>query len=118
VKILLDNCVDWRVERLLSGHKISHAQDMGWEQFSNGSLLAAAAEAGFAAIITVDKKIKYEQNLDRLPVTVIEIDTSDSRLASIAAISRQLNQAIAQAERFRFVSIDQNGRITTAAQRE
>jgi hypothetical protein len=109
--------VDWRVKRLLSSHDVSHAKDLGWTNLGNGRLLAEAANANFAAMITVDKKIKYEQNLDELPLTVIEIDTPDSRLPAIAAIAQQINQAITYAAQFRFVSIDQDGRIVTAAER-
>jgi hypothetical protein len=117
LKILLDNCVDWRASRLIVGHDVSHTRNLGWETLSNGRLLAAAASAGFVAIVTVDKKIKYEQNLQTLPVTVIEIDTSDSRLPAIAAITSQLNHAITLIERWRFISIDQTGRITMTVER-
>lgn len=74
MKILLDNCVDWRVKNLPKDHSVAHCKDLGWANLSNGDLLTAAADADFEAMITVDKKIKYEQNLDRLPLTVIEID--------------------------------------------
>lgn len=106
----------FRSKRLWSAHEVFHARDLGWEQLSNGRLLASAAEAGFAAMITVDKKIKFEQNLDRLPLAVIEIDTPDSRLPAIAAIAHQLDQALTYVARFRFVSIDQSGRINYAAE--
>jgi hypothetical protein len=86
VKILLDNCIAYRVKGLLVGHDVSHAKDLGWEQLSNGRLLATAQQADFEVMITVDKRIKYEQNLDRLPESVIEIDIPDSRLPAIAAI--------------------------------
>ena len=117
MKILLDNCVDWRLKRLLTTHEVSHAKDVGWQELGNGRLLAAAADSGFAVFITVDKKIKYEQNLDRLPLPVIEIDLPDSRLPAIAAIVPQVIEALTQIERFRFISINQDGRIITTAVR-
>jgi predicted nuclease of predicted toxin-antitoxin system len=113
VKVLLDNCLDWRVKNLLTSHQVSHCKDLGWGNLSNGLLLAAAAGAGFAVMITGDKKIKYEQNLDQLPLPVIEIDTRDSRLPAIAAISQQLNQALTLVGQSRFISIGPDGRITT-----
>jgi predicted nuclease of predicted toxin-antitoxin system len=115
VKILLDNCIDWRVRNLLPAHEVSHCKDLGWGNLSNGRLLAAAAEAGFAVMITVDKKIKYEQNLGQLPLPVIEIDTRDSRLPAIAAISEQLGRALNLVGQSRFISIGPDGRVTTIA---
>lgn len=109
MKVLLDNCIDWRIRRFFPSHDITHAKDLGWANLSNGRLLAEAAKTGFAVMITVDKKIKYEQNLDRLPLTVIEIDLADSRHASIKAIASKISEALSQVEQFRFMSIDENG---------
>jgi hypothetical protein len=117
VKVLLDNCMPYRSKRLFPGHKVSHAKDEGWEKLNNGLLLAAAAESDFDVMITVDKKIKYEQNLDRLPLTVVEIDTPDSRLPAIVAVSQQINQALTLAGQSRFISIGPDGRITTDTNR-
>jgi predicted nuclease of predicted toxin-antitoxin system len=117
MKILLDNCVDWRAARLLAGHDVIHARDVGWEQLSNGNLLAAAASGGYDVIITVDKKIKYEQNLELLPLTVIEIDTPDSRLPAIVAIAQGLKEALARVAQYRFISVDRNSRVTSRAER-
>ncbi len=117
MKVLLDNCVDWRVKNLLLGHSVTHCKDLGWTNLSNGLLLAAAADADFEAMITVDKKIKFEQNLDRLPLAVIEIDTPDSRLSAIAAISAQINQALTLVDQSRFISVGPDGRITTDTNR-
>jgi hypothetical protein len=47
---------------------------MRWESFANGILLKAAADAGFEALLCIDKKIEYEQNLKSLPLPVIVLD--------------------------------------------
>ena len=36
---------------------------MGWAEYVNGRLIAAAEGAGFEAIITCDKNVGYQQNL-------------------------------------------------------
>jgi hypothetical protein len=68
-------------------------------------------------MVTVDYKIKHEQNLDRLPLTVIEIDTGDSRLPSITAIAPKIVEAFSHVERFRFIRIDGGGQISFLAER-
>lgn len=113
MKVLLDNCVPYRLKRLLTEHAVSHAKDERWSNLENGKLLAAAADAGFDVFITVDKKIKFEQNLNRLPLPIIEIDTADIRLPAIAAITAQINQAISLVAKSRFISIGSDGTITT-----
>ena len=44
MKVLLDECVDWRLARDIVGHDIKTARQMGWATIKNGELLALAAE--------------------------------------------------------------------------
>jgi predicted nuclease of predicted toxin-antitoxin system len=53
LKVLLDECVDWRLARDLVGHEVKTARQMGWTTVKNGELLALAAEQ-FDVFITVD----------------------------------------------------------------
>jgi predicted nuclease of predicted toxin-antitoxin system len=62
MRILLDHCVDWRLSRSLPAHEVKSAQEMGWEQLRNGDLLTAAS-AQFDVLLTVDQKMKSQQNL-------------------------------------------------------
>jgi len=73
VKILLDNCVDWRFGRELPEHEISHARDHGWERLTNGKFLSAAEAEDIKAIVTVDKGFRYKQNPVSRTVTVITL---------------------------------------------
>jgi len=43
VKVLLDECVDWRLARDIPGHSVKTARQMGWTIIKNGELLALAA---------------------------------------------------------------------------
>ena len=45
--------------------EIKTVPGMGWSGSENGKLLTLAADAGFKALITVDKNIEYQQNLDK-----------------------------------------------------
>ena len=51
--------------------EIKTVAEMGWSGTENGELLSIAADAGFKALITVDKNIEYQQNLDTLPIAII-----------------------------------------------
>jgi len=64
VRLLLDQNLPRALGRLLPGHDVVSAADMGWEELSNGELLSAAEEAGFAAMLTADQNIRYPQNLN------------------------------------------------------
>jgi hypothetical protein len=44
VKVLLDECVDWRLAREVVGHDVKTARQMGWAAIKNGELLTLVAD--------------------------------------------------------------------------
>ncbi len=87
MKLLLDHCVPHRLREMLPGHETSTASAHGWDRLRNGSLLAAAAAAGFDAVITVDQNLKHQQNPATLPIAVVVIV---SRSNDIDALRRAM----------------------------
>ena len=43
MRVLLDECVDWRLGRELASHDVKTTRQMGWTALKNGELLALAA---------------------------------------------------------------------------
>lgn len=82
--LLLDHNVNRRFRECLPGHDVTTTREMRWEQLSNGTLLARAAVELFDAVIALDKKIEYEQNLKALPVAIIVLDAPTSSIHSLA----------------------------------
>lgn len=117
MKLLLDNCVDIRAKALFPGHEVEHVLDRGWDALSNGKLLAAAADKGFEALVTVDKNLCYQQKLDAIPIAVLELDVVKNRLSELTRLSPFLQNALGQTSRFRFVSIKPDGTLECLAPR-
>ena len=61
--ILFDNGVPAPLRYALDEHVVVEAIERGWQQLTNGDLLAAAEEGGFEILITTDKNMRYQQNL-------------------------------------------------------
>ena len=58
-------------------------QQMGWTGIENGRLLSLAADQGFDALITVDRGMEYQQNVDELPIPVIVMRPHRVRLGDL-----------------------------------
>jgi hypothetical protein len=52
LKILLDENLDWRLQRELPGHTVESVPLLGWSGLKNGALLARAEEHQFDALLT------------------------------------------------------------------
>jgi hypothetical protein len=70
VRILLDECVDWRLARNIADHDVKTTRQMGWTTIENGESLARASEQ-FDVFITVDRNLSFQQHLVSLPIAVI-----------------------------------------------
>jgi hypothetical protein len=97
VRVLLDECLDWRLSRDISGHDVKTARQMGWATIKNGELLALAAQH-FDVFVTVDRNLSFQQNLPNFPVAVIVLRSRSNRLADLRRLIPDLIAAIASAK--------------------
>ncbi len=63
----------------LIGHEISTVNEAGFKGLENGDLLAAAGER-FDVLITIDKGIEYQQNMKKLPISILLLRSRSNRL--------------------------------------
>jgi predicted nuclease of predicted toxin-antitoxin system len=93
VKILLDECVDRRLARHITGHEVVTAQDAGWSGVKNGALLALAASA-FDVFVTVDTNLEHQQNLAAYDLAIIVLRARTNRLADLLSLTTALIAAV------------------------
>ncbi|MEM6314822.1 MAG: hypothetical protein AAF743_12080 [Planctomycetota bacterium] len=103
--------------RLLTDHEVRHTSRAGLSNASNGKLIQAAADLGFDVLLTVDQKIRHEQNLAQLPVAVVELNVRDSRLPALTELAPHFEDALAATGTHRFVSLALGGAIERLAER-
>jgi hypothetical protein len=117
VRLLLDNCVDVHAKPLFAGRDVVHVLERGWDTLVNGALLAAAAADGFDVLVTVDKNLRYQQNLEKLPISVLELDVLKNRIEELKRMEPFIPAALAHTAQFRFVSIKPDGTVECLAKR-
>ena len=97
MRVFLDECVDWRLSRDLTGHDVKTAHQMGWATIKNGELLALASEH-FDVFVTVDRNLTFQQNLSSFSIAVIVLQARTNRLADIRPLAPSLLAAIDAAQ--------------------
>jgi len=93
VRILLDECIDWRLSRDVIGHDVKTARQMGWATIKNGELLALAAQQ-FDVFVTVDRNLSFQQNLAAFPIAVLVLRARTNRLADLRPLIPALLAAL------------------------
>jgi len=79
VKLLLDECLDWRLRRDLPGHEVKTVQEMGWDGVKNGRLLELA-QREFQVFITGDRNVSFQQKLSNFSIAVVVLKAGSIRL--------------------------------------
>ena len=93
MRVLFDECVDWRLSRFIVGHEVKTARQMGWSTISNGRLLALAAQE-FDVLVTVDQNLAFQQNLTAFDIAVIVLRARSNRLRELQSLVPDLLAAI------------------------
>jgi len=75
MRILFDHGTPVPLRRVLSGHDVVTAYELGWAELANSALLDAA-EAEFDALITTDQSLRYQQNLVGRKLAILVLPTN------------------------------------------
>lgn len=93
MKIFLDHCVPKRLLRLLPEHEVKTAYQMGWAAKKNGELLKLV-EGEFEVFLTVDRNLRYQQNLASSRLTVIVLIAASNQYDDLAPLIPQVKMAL------------------------
>ncbi len=72
---------------------VQTAQEEGWSAFRNGDLLRRAS-AAFDVLVTIDQRMRYQQNMRRVSIGVVVVEVPDTRLSQLRLLLPELREAI------------------------
>src|SRR6266404_5590853 len=93
MRILLDECVDWRFAQELSSHDVKTVRQMGWRGTKNGEL-PSRAERDFDAFITVDRSLSYQHDIRRYKLAVVVLRAKSNRLVDLNILAPALRELL------------------------
>ena len=101
MKILLDESLPRKLKNdFPPDHEIFSVRDMNWLGKKNGELLQLIIEYNFEIFITVDRNLPYQQNLQKLPLTIFVLCAINNRRDTlqklIPAIFEKINNGALQ----------------------
>jgi predicted nuclease of predicted toxin-antitoxin system len=99
MKILLDESLPRKLSRDFGqDHEVFSVRDMNWLGQKNGALIRLMVENGFDALVTVDRNLPYQQNLERLPVSVFVLCAANNRLDTLQGLIPKLLERLQQGD--------------------
>lgn len=71
LRILVDESMPRQFASEVLGHEVSTVREQKWLGLRNGVLLRAAVSAGFQVLITADRSVEFQQNLEAIGISVV-----------------------------------------------
>jgi predicted nuclease of predicted toxin-antitoxin system len=110
-KILLDE----NLPRPLAGLfqpplDVISVHDIGWAEKKNGDLIRSMLEEGFEFLLTADKNLQNQQNLEKYPIRLVVLRIYDNRYKTLIHHVPSIQEAILMADDLeQIIEIDLRG---------
>lgn len=92
--VLLDESLPRQLGRLLHGHDVRTAAEMGWASIDNGELLRLAVTTGFEAFVTADRNMEYQQNVARIGLGIVVLHARSNRREHLLPLAPVVMEAL------------------------
>ena len=83
MKILLDECVTKRLKNHLTEFDVFTVRELSLSGIKNGKLMTYCVENNFDILLTIDKNLMFQQNLDKYPLTIAVLNCFTSKIEEL-----------------------------------
>jgi predicted nuclease of predicted toxin-antitoxin system len=93
MKIIIDECLPVDIKKLFNDYEIYTIRDLNWTGLKNGQLLEKIVENNFDIFLTVDKKLRFQQNLKGIKLSFIILDIIRNKTEEVIQIKQLIIEA-------------------------
>ena len=83
MKILLDECITKRLKPHLQEFTVFTVSEMKWNGIKNGKLMSLCIENDFDLVLTIDKNLMFQQNVDKHNLTIAVLNSLTSKIEEL-----------------------------------
>lgn len=95
MKILLDENIPHKLKLDFGiDYEVKTISDVGWNGKKNGELLGLMTLNGFDFFITLDKNLRYQQNLDKFDINIIVLLAWDNKHQTLQPLIEKVKQLL------------------------
>lgn len=83
MKILLDECVTKNLLKYLTDYEVYTVNYLGLGGVENGKLMTYCHENNFDILLTIDKNLMFQQNIDKYYVSIVVLNCETSKIEEL-----------------------------------
>ncbi len=109
MRIVLDECVNPRVKRLLeTDHAVFTVLELGWRGLPD-NILVEHLQGRCEVFLTIDRGFEHQHSLSLLGFGIVIVHVTRNRLAHYEAIREKISQAVSSVRRGEVVHVSKDG---------
>lgn len=108
MKILLDECVTKRLKLYLSEFEVYTVTEMHWNGIKNGKLLSLCIDNNFDVILTIDKNLMFQQNLEKFKISIIVLNSLTSKIEELILFIPSFKMQVNKFEKHKAYLVDKS----------
>ena len=97
MKVLLDECLPRQLKKSLRPVHTLTVYELGWATLKNGALMKVAIEKKFDILLTTDKNLEFQQNINSYNISIVILDVKKNTMPAIKTL---LPKFLAQLQQF------------------
>lgn len=95
MRLLLDENLPVKLKNFFTKkHLISTVREKQWSGKQNGELLRLMTLNGFEGLVTNDKNLRFQQNLNKFDIKIIILNATDNKLSTLEPFIREFELKI------------------------
>lgn len=106
MKILLDECVTKHLKKHLEEFEVFTVRELNLGGIKNGALLTYCVENGFDILLTIDKNLLFQHNLNKYPVTIVVLNSLTSKIEELITFIPSFKLQVDQLQKHQAYTID------------
>lgn len=106
MKILLDECVTKRLKKHLEEFEVFTVRELGLSGIKNGKLMTYCIENSFDILLTLDKNLMFQQNLDKYLITIVVLNSLTSKIEELVTFLPSLKLQVDKLQKHQAYIID------------
>jgi hypothetical protein len=102
LRALLDEQVPVDLAELIlqadPAHDVQTVTAMGWNGLKKGTLLREMRASAFAALVTIDRRIEFQQNIPKSGIALVVLHAYRARIRELAPLAPEIASALHRIE--------------------
>ena len=106
MKILLHECVTKRLKPYLAAFDVFTVSEMKWNGIKNGKLITLCVDNDFDLLLTIDKNLMFQQNLDKYKLTIAVLNSATSKIEELVLFMPSFTAQVDKLEKYKAYIIE------------